>query len=70
MMLSYNTDRLCDSPNLLALATDMLGRTRSCLTSSETKDEAVDKIEGSFDEDADEPEPESSDGSDDDVDEP
>jgi hypothetical protein len=73
MMFSYNTDRLCDSPDLLALATAMLGRTRSCLTSSETKDEAVDEIEGSFDEDADEPEPsteESSDGSDDDVDEP
>jgi len=61
MMLLDNTERVCDSPNLLALATDMLGRISSCLTSSEAKDEPVDEteasLEGPFDEDADELEP-------------
>lgn len=60
MMLSDNTDRLCDSPILLALATNLVGRISSCLTSSEAKDEPVDETdpsEWSFDEYADELEP-------------
>jgi len=45
MMLLDSSDRLCDSPSLLALATEMLGRIRFCSTSPEAEDEPVDETE-------------------------
>jgi hypothetical protein len=45
MMLLDSSDRLCDSPNLLAIATDLVGRIRFCSTSPEAEDEPVDETE-------------------------